>query len=403
MTELRVDAERRTARVGAGVLWGDVVERAGRVDLAALHTSSPGVGVVGSSIGGGLSWYSRRHGLQCSAITAVELVLADGTVARATDDVDSDLLWAARGGGGGFGVVTALEFDLLPVRTVSAGMLVWDWTSAQRVLTTWGQWAAQAPESVTSVARLHAGPRPAVAAGRGQGATARDDRRRRAGRARRGAARCSPRCARCVPRSTRSTRSPAASSRTSSSTPWRRPPVYANSILLDALSGPRRGGRSSATAGRGSGSDLLFVELRQLGGARARARLRAAGPWTGWTAPCSCSAWAWTRVRRTAVREDAGRVTSALAALGDRLGVPPDGRRRRGASAADGRSCRVAAPRRHPGVGRPGRAVRLAASRRAPPLTRRLKPPAQDGGKSGSRHSGPRWCSTTTETTRRTP
>ena len=86
MTELRVDAERRTARVGAGVLWGDVVERAGRVDLAARHTSSPGVGVVGSSLGGGLSWYARQHGLQCSALTAVELVLADGTFVRATDD-----------------------------------------------------------------------------------------------------------------------------------------------------------------------------------------------------------------------------------------------------------------------------------------------------------------------------
>ena len=123
MTELRVDARRRTARVGAGVRWGDVVERAGRVHLAALHTSSPGVGVVGSSLGGGLSWYARQHGLQCSAITAVEVVLADGTFVRATDEVDSDLLWAARGGGGGFGVVTALEFDLFPVATACAGTL----------------------------------------------------------------------------------------------------------------------------------------------------------------------------------------------------------------------------------------------------------------------------------------
>ena len=120
MTELRVDAVRHTARVGAGALWGDVVQRAGRVHHAALHTSSPGVGVVGSSLGGGLSWYARQYGLQCSAITAVELVLADGTFVRATDQADTDLLWAARGGGGGFGVVTALEFDLFPVRTVYA-------------------------------------------------------------------------------------------------------------------------------------------------------------------------------------------------------------------------------------------------------------------------------------------
>src|SRR5688500_1208964 len=158
MTELHVDAERRTARVGAGVRWGDVVDRAGAVDLVARHTTSPGVGVVGSSLGGGLSWYARHGGLQCSALTAVELVLADGTFVRATDAVDSDLLWAARGGGGGFGVVTALEFDLLPVSTAYAGMLAWDWTHAQRVLTAWGEWAATSPDSVTSVARLFQAP-----------------------------------------------------------------------------------------------------------------------------------------------------------------------------------------------------------------------------------------------------
>ena len=154
MTGLRVDAASRTARAEAGVLWGDVVARAGRVGLAGQHMSSPGVGVVGSSLGGGVSWYSRQHGLQCSAITAVELVLADGTSVRATDDQDADLLWAARGGSGGFGVVTALEFDLLPVRTAYAGMLAWDWRHAQRVLTAWGEWTADAPESVTSVARI---------------------------------------------------------------------------------------------------------------------------------------------------------------------------------------------------------------------------------------------------------
>ena len=117
MTELSVDAERRTARVGAGVLWGDVVARAGAARLAARHTTAAGVGVVGTSLGGGLSWYARQAGLQCSALTAVELVLADGTFVRATDDSDADLMWAARGGGGGFGVVTAMEFELLPVST----------------------------------------------------------------------------------------------------------------------------------------------------------------------------------------------------------------------------------------------------------------------------------------------
>lgn len=158
MTELRLDPERRVARAGAGVLWGDVVARIGALDLAARHTTSPGVGVVGSSLGGGLSWYARSAGLQCSALTAVELVLADGSFVRATDDHDPDLMWAARGGGGGFGVVTAVEFELLPLRRAYAGMLAWSWRDADRVLRAWRTWAAEAPEQVTTVARLLKAP-----------------------------------------------------------------------------------------------------------------------------------------------------------------------------------------------------------------------------------------------------
>ncbi len=154
MTELRVDAARRTARVGAGVRWGDVIRAAGDLGLAGRHMSSPDVGVVGSSLGGGLSFYSRPHGLQCTSLTAVEVVLADGTFVRATQARDADLLWAARGGGGGFGVVTAVEFGLLPITTVYAGMLVWDWHRADEVLSAWARWATTAPESATTVARI---------------------------------------------------------------------------------------------------------------------------------------------------------------------------------------------------------------------------------------------------------
>ena len=158
MTELHVDARQQTARVGAGVRWGDVVRAAGRAHLAGRHMSSPDVGVVGSSLGGGLSFYARRHGLQSSALTAVEVVLADGTWVRATGTSHPDLLWAARGGGGGFGVVTAVEFDLLPIRTAYAGMLVWHWTRAQEVLSAWARWTADAPEGATTVARLIQAP-----------------------------------------------------------------------------------------------------------------------------------------------------------------------------------------------------------------------------------------------------
>jgi FAD/FMN-containing dehydrogenase len=268
MTELRVDAERRTARVGAGMRWGSVVERSGRVGLAARHTSSPGVGVVGSSLGGGLSWYARHDGLQCSALTAVELVLADGTVVRATDTTDADLLWAARGGGGGFGVVTALEFDLLPVQRVYAGMLAWGWRHAERVLRAWGEWSGDAPDTVTSVARLFQAPDlpwlPAEVRGRRLvlvDAVALGD----------------PEASRRVLAPLRALRPevdtfddvPAASVARLQLDPEAPTAVYAHSVLLSDLPAPAVE-QLVAAAGPDSGSELLFVELRQLGGALSR-------------------------------------------------------------------------------------------------------------------------------------
>jgi len=273
MTGLRVDAATRTARADAGVLWGDVVARAGKVGLAAHHMSSPGVGVVGSSLGGGVSWYARRHGLQCSAITAVELVLADGTFVRATEDQDADLLWAARGGSGGFGVVTSLEFDLLPVRTAYAGMLAWDWKHARRVLTAWGAWAEDAPESVTSVARIFQVPDiewlPGGLGGRKMvmiDAVALGDPET-------GARSIAPLRA-LRPEIDTFTEMPAADIAHLQLDPQEPTAVYANSVLVDGFPVDAAEALVDA-AGPGSGSNLLFVELRQLGGALARPSPRA--------------------------------------------------------------------------------------------------------------------------------
>ncbi|MET7419548.1 FAD-binding protein [Dactylosporangium sp. NPDC005555] len=144
----------RTARAEAGALWVDVVEQAAPHGLAALHGSSPDVGVVGYTLGGGIGWYARAHGLQCNAVTAVELVTADGTLLRVDAASEPDLFWALRGGGGNFGVVTAVEFDLIPVSRVYAGMLAWDWREAGRVLPAWLDWAATAPAEVTTALRL---------------------------------------------------------------------------------------------------------------------------------------------------------------------------------------------------------------------------------------------------------
>jgi FAD/FMN-containing dehydrogenase len=154
MRGVTVDVEARIARVESGALWEDVVNAVAPHGLAALHGSSPDVGVAGYSLGGGMGWYARELGLAANSITAIELVTADGRLVRATTEQEPDLFWALRGGGGNFGVVTALELRLFPIDTVYAGMLVWDRSEADRVLRTWARWAAAAPDAVTTSFRV---------------------------------------------------------------------------------------------------------------------------------------------------------------------------------------------------------------------------------------------------------
>ncbi|MGY1761660.1 FAD-binding oxidoreductase [Geodermatophilus sp. SYSU D00779] len=156
LTGVEVSPATRTARVGSGTVWLPAVEAAAAHGLAALHGSSPDVGIAGYSLGGGTGWYARCLGLQTNALTAVELVTADGELVRVDAGHDPELFWALRGGGGNFGVVTALEFRLFPIASATAGMLVWDRADAVRVLTRWLAWAADAPDAVsTSLRVLH--------------------------------------------------------------------------------------------------------------------------------------------------------------------------------------------------------------------------------------------------------
>ncbi|MFI5959116.1 FAD-binding protein [Cryptosporangium sp. NPDC051539] len=148
------DFNRRIARVGAGATWGPLVDVLGKRGLAVLHGSSPDTGVVGYTLGGGVGWYGRALGLAANTVAAVELVTADGGLVRADESHEAELFWALRGGGGGnYGLVTALELRLEWIRNVYAGMLVWDLRDAERVLPQWAEWAANAPDAVTTVYR----------------------------------------------------------------------------------------------------------------------------------------------------------------------------------------------------------------------------------------------------------
>jgi FAD/FMN-containing dehydrogenase len=102
----------RQVRVGAGVKWERVAPRLSTHGLAGLHGSSPDVGIAGYSLGGGMGWLARKYGLQTNAVTALELVTADGDLVRTDAVHEPDLFWALRSGVGNFGVVTAIEFSV---------------------------------------------------------------------------------------------------------------------------------------------------------------------------------------------------------------------------------------------------------------------------------------------------
>jgi FAD/FMN-containing dehydrogenase len=154
LDEVAIDTAALRARVGAGVKWEKVVPRASELGLAALHGSTPDVSIAGYGLGGGLGWYGRKHGLFTNSITAIELVTADGRLRRVSADRDPDLFWALRGGGGSFGVVTALEFRLFPISELYAGALFFPWERSAEVLHAWREWVRTVPDEVTSVGRI---------------------------------------------------------------------------------------------------------------------------------------------------------------------------------------------------------------------------------------------------------
>jgi UDP-N-acetylenolpyruvoylglucosamine reductase len=155
MCGVEIQPKARIARAEAGVEWQEVVAPAAEHGLLALHGSSPDVGVVGYTLGGGMGWLARKHGLSANSVTAVEIVTPDGVLRRVDRDNDSDLFWALRGGGGNFGVVTAIEFRLYPYREAYAGWLFWPIERAGEVLHAWRRWTqAGLPEEITSIGRI---------------------------------------------------------------------------------------------------------------------------------------------------------------------------------------------------------------------------------------------------------
>lgn len=159
MTNIEIDPIARRARVGGGCTWADFDAAAQAHGLATTGGRVSTTGVAGLTLGGGSGWLERKHGLACDNLLAVEIVTADGREVRADETQHQDLLWASKGGGGNFGVVTTLEFQLHPVGpTILGGLMAWPAESAPEIARAYRDWANDAPDELGSALVMLNGP-----------------------------------------------------------------------------------------------------------------------------------------------------------------------------------------------------------------------------------------------------
>jgi FAD/FMN-containing dehydrogenase len=154
MRQVVVDVEACTARVGGGATWGDVDAATQAHGLATTGGAISSTGVAGLTLGGGLGWLMRAHGLACDNLLAVEIVTADGRCLTASATEQPDLFWGVRGGGGNFGVVTSFTFQLHPVGPMVAGMLIHPLDRAVEVLRFYREASAAAVDGLALFAGL---------------------------------------------------------------------------------------------------------------------------------------------------------------------------------------------------------------------------------------------------------
>lgn len=163
LATVAIDPQRRTARVGPGAVWEQVNVAAARFGLGSLAGRCSTVGVTGYTLGGGTGWLSRAFGYAADSVVRAEVVTAGGRRVSVSTDEHPELFWALRGGGGNFGVVTALEFRLCPTDQLFAGMSLYPLDRAFETLATYRQWALDEPDELNSaVMVMRLPPAPSV-------------------------------------------------------------------------------------------------------------------------------------------------------------------------------------------------------------------------------------------------
>jgi FAD/FMN-containing dehydrogenase len=154
MKGIEVDPQARTVRVEGGCTWGEVNDALQPYGLAATGGFVSITGVSGLTLGGGLGWLVRKHGLALDNLLSADVVLADGRLVTASLDENEDLFWAIRGGGGNFGVVTSFVFQAHPVGTVLAGIVLHPAATAADAIRRWRDLEVGTPDESTQGALL---------------------------------------------------------------------------------------------------------------------------------------------------------------------------------------------------------------------------------------------------------
>ena len=156
---VRVDPDARRAFVGGGAVWADVDHETQAYGLATTGGLVSSTGVGGFTLGGGIGWLMRKHGLACDNLVGADVVTADGRLVHASESENADLLWGLRGGGGNFGIVTQLELELHPVGPlVYAGPIFYPADADRDLLQAFREWSAAAPDEITGIVNLTSAP-----------------------------------------------------------------------------------------------------------------------------------------------------------------------------------------------------------------------------------------------------
>jgi FAD/FMN-containing dehydrogenase len=157
-TGVRVDPQRSRARAEGGTTWADFNYATHAFGLATTGGIVGSTGVAGLTLGGGIGYLARKYGLSCDNLVSADVVTADGNFLIASDEQNEDLFWAIRGGGGNFGVVTSLEFELHPVDVVHAGIIIYGAENIPAVARFYRDYIASAPEEFGAFLGFHQGP-----------------------------------------------------------------------------------------------------------------------------------------------------------------------------------------------------------------------------------------------------